>query len=94
MKYIGKIMLQSFYCIYLKFFKTSKKKFKIFKIEEIKKINSLIIPEHVSISVSSLSELLNLKFDINNSDNLNSNDNAENLGEINEEEEKEEEKKM
>ena len=50
--YITKILLYLF-----KLFKISKKKFKIFKIDEIKKINSFIIPEHDSITMSSLSNL-------------------------------------
>lgn len=80
--YITKILLYLF-----KLFNTSKKIFKIFKLDEINKINSLIIPEHDSITITSLSQLLNLNFDINNSDNLNSNDNFDNSAEINEEEE-------
>ena len=52
--YITKILLY--------IFNSAKKneEFDIFKIDKIKKINSIILPEHDSITISPLSELLNI----------------------------------
>ena len=52
--YITKILLY--------IFNSAKKneEFDIFKIDKIKKINSFILPEHDSITISTLSELLNI----------------------------------
>lgn len=45
---------------FFKYIQHNKKEIKLIKYEEIKKINSIIIPEHDSLSISPLSELLNI----------------------------------
>ena len=58
--------------------KKYKKDFKLLKYEEIKKINTLIIPEHDSLIISSLSKILNI-------DDINENNSNENKINVNDE---------
>ena len=48
---------------FLKLLERNKKDIKLLKYDEIQKINSIILPEHDSLSISPLSEILNIKND-------------------------------